>query len=280
MPSNANVCKNCTSPLQGVYCHSCGEKSLQPGDKSLKHFFEETFAALFVADGKFPLSLKYLLTRPAYLPEKYISGVRKKYLSPVQLFFLANLVYFLIPMYNTFTTTLDIQQNALPYSEWIKPVVQDHLVEAGMSYEQYEVRFNTRSTSNSKLMLIVMVILFGLVFQLLFMGSKNYFLVDFFTAAAYLMSFYLLFVLVILPIIVILLSALLTFDRDLILQHDMVVTMGVLIILFSYSFFLIRGTFKTTTRGSLWRSFIFMGLIIPCMFIYRFLLFWITYWTV
>ncbi len=279
MTGSAAVCNSCKTPLKGEYCHHCGEKKPAARDKRLKFFLEETFSAFFFADGKFPQTLKYLLLQPAHLPDAYISGIRKKYLSPIQLFFFANLIYFLVPMSNTFDSSLEIQMHQLPYSRWTENVVTNHLADEDLEYAGYEKRFNAKSTSNSKLILIAMVVLIGLMLQLLFLDKMEYYLVDFFTAAAYLMSFFLLFVMVILPLLLLILSLIFSIDRNLIFQ-DAVMSISALLLILIYSFFLLRGAFKTSIAGSMWRSLVLMGLIIPSLYIYRFILFWVTFWMV
>jgi len=88
---------------------------------------EEFVSSYLFADGKLMRSFKKLLLHPGELSRNYIKGVRKKFLSPLQLFFFANLLYFLFPMLSTFNTGLNAQINRLPNSELISPIVMDHI---------------------------------------------------------------------------------------------------------------------------------------------------------
>ncbi len=277
MPDIESTCANCNTVLQGDFCHECGERKPTKRDKRISHFLEETFAAFFFADGKFPQTIKLLVTRPGTLPRKFMQGVRKKYLSPIQLFFFANLVYFLIPLSNTFDSPLQVQLNQLPHSRFIKPMVEKYLEDKQISYETYAVNYNAKSTSNSKMMLIIMVVLQGIMMQLLFLRKKEFYLIDFLATAAYFLSFIILILLVLFPALLILLNYIFPFNTRMIM-NDTVLTRTLLTSVLLYTFFMFKNGFRTSIPGGIWRSVAMVVLIVPSLFIYRYLLFWVTFW--
>lgn len=96
-------------------------------------------------------------------------------MKPVSLFFVANLIYFLIPMFQTFSTNLSAQINAHPYSSFIRPMVEKKMAEKHLTFEALAEQYNTKTATYSKLMLIMLVLLFALVFAVLNFRKSNYF---------------------------------------------------------------------------------------------------------
>ncbi|WP_425106184.1 DUF3667 domain-containing protein [Ancylobacter sp.] len=96
MTEPAARCANCHEPLGGRFCARCGEKLVGPADHTLRRFLEHLFEAFTHADGKVFLTLRCLLTRPGRLTADYLRGKRKPYIPPLQLFLIANLIFFLL----------------------------------------------------------------------------------------------------------------------------------------------------------------------------------------
>lgn len=199
MQLSNSTCVRCGQAIQGYYCSYCGEKRLEEKDKSLIHFFEELVSSIFVADGKFLQTIKLLVSNPGELVRSFVLGIRKKYLSPLQVFFFANLIYFIFPLISTFNTNLEIQMYHLPYSAQVRDVVEDYLESSGLSTDIFKVEFEKTSSSNAKLLLIVLVLLQGLFLKLLYLKNKKLFLIDFFAGSAYFYGFYILIILVLFP---------------------------------------------------------------------------------
>lgn len=75
-------CLNCGTIVQGRYCQHCGQENIEPKEsfwQLLNHFFND----ITHFDGKFFPSLKYVFTRPGFLPKEYLMGQRVSYLNPV-----------------------------------------------------------------------------------------------------------------------------------------------------------------------------------------------------
>lgn len=96
--SNVEVeqhCLNCGVELKGSYCYQCGQKAFFHKD----HFFHlmyEFVADYFHFDGKFFSTLKILFTHPGLLTREYISGKRKKYLNPIQMYIFVSACFFFL----------------------------------------------------------------------------------------------------------------------------------------------------------------------------------------
>ena len=279
MVDQRNVCVRCGEELKGVFCYSCGEKKLEKQDKKLSHFFEELIASVFVADGKFLSTIKLLITRPGELTRNFVIGIRRKYLSPLQLFFFANLIYFIFPIISTFNTSLEVQMYQLPYSSQIERVVNTHLEKSGENKELFKTNYERVSNSNGKLLLIILVVLQGLFLKLLFFKREDLYLIDFFAGSAYFYGFYILFALVLFPALFNLGVGLFSFSIGG-MMNEATLSIILLAVVIVYMYALIKGGYNTSKAGAIWRSLLLGVFLIPSFIIYRYVLFWVTFWMV
>lgn len=279
MESQKPSCVRCGAVLQGPFCSKCGEKRIESNDKKVSHFFEEIVSSVFVADGKFLKTIKLLVSKPGELTRSFVIGIRKEYLSPVQLFFFANLIYFIFPIISTFNTTLEVQLNQLPYSNYIRPMVESYLEESELRIEVFRVDYERTSSSNGKLLLIILVLLQGLFLKLLFIKRKNLFLVDFLAGSAYFYAFYILFILVLFPGLFNLMAKIVGGSMGF-LMNELILSVVFLLAIILYMFFLIKRAYDVSTKGAIWRSVLLGLYIIPTFIIYRYILFWVTFWMV
>lgn len=97
MKAAEDRCANCGERLAGRYCHACGQKRIEPEDRRFGHLFAQFVDALTNLDSRFWRSLRMLLFRPGRLSAEYLAGRRARYMAPVALFLIANVLYFLAP---------------------------------------------------------------------------------------------------------------------------------------------------------------------------------------
>lgn len=81
------TCKNCENQFAGRFCNICGEKVIEPKDRSLLKLFENIFNAFTFVDSKFWKSFNSLLFKPGRLSEHISSGIQVPYMSLLGLFF-------------------------------------------------------------------------------------------------------------------------------------------------------------------------------------------------
>lgn len=86
----------CGQEAHGNFCPNCGEKRRDNHDFSLRHVLAEAMEAFFHVDSKVFLTLKTLVTRPGKLTSDFFLGRRKPYMSPLQTFFVCNLLFFVL----------------------------------------------------------------------------------------------------------------------------------------------------------------------------------------
>src|SRR5579859_106411 len=89
-------CVTCGQQASGTFCGHCGEKRRQGHDFSLSHVLGEAVETFFHIDSKVFLTLKTLMLEPGKLTEEFFLGRRKPYMSPLQTFFVCNLLFFVL----------------------------------------------------------------------------------------------------------------------------------------------------------------------------------------
>lgn len=171
-------CPTCGSEADGHFCANCGEG--QPGhhDLSMRHLLSHSFETLFHFDSKIGVSLRALLRKPGMLSCEFASGRRKPYLHPFQLFFVMNLLFFLVqPLigWNTLTTPLDIHLTRMFYSPLARRMVATRLEATHLSMAEFAAEFNHHAGLHAKSLVILMVPMLALVVWALNLLKRRYF---------------------------------------------------------------------------------------------------------
>ncbi|HCX22234.1 MAG: hypothetical protein CMB80_09205 [Flammeovirgaceae bacterium] len=275
--SQKNRCLSCGNEFDGSYCNHCGEKVIDQKDRRLIHFLGELFNALTFADSKVWRSVKSIILYPGRLSHDFIAGKRKPYMKPVALFFLANFIYFLFPIFNTFNTNLYIQTHQLGFhSELANRWVQEEVQERQVSYTEYQTLYDAKTTELSKLLLIAMVFMMALLFWPIHLGSENSYLFDQVVFSFEFMAFTILFTVELIGVLMLITTP---FDIEF-MKSDMNTSI-IMIVLISY--FLFRSE-QICFGFNRWRSILntllgvgVVGLVLTC---YRIMLFFVTFWLV
>ncbi len=88
-------CMNCGTPLQGMYCHRCGQYALdiyQPMWKYVRQYFENVYQF----DGKIWMTLRLMFTRPGFLTTEFNAGKINSYMHPFRLYMCISVVFFAV----------------------------------------------------------------------------------------------------------------------------------------------------------------------------------------
>ncbi|EIL90599.1 DUF3667 domain-containing protein [Rhodanobacter spathiphylli] len=88
-------CANCGAPMQGEFCHECGQ-SIHSVLKPMHHMFEETVETVLHIDGRIVHTLPPLLLKPGFLTLEYFAGRRVRYIAPFRLMFVLCLLSFFV----------------------------------------------------------------------------------------------------------------------------------------------------------------------------------------
>ena len=87
-------CLNCGAPVDGTFCAACGQRVV-PADPTISELAGDAWQELSGYDGRLAATGKALL-HPGQLTRDYLDGRRARYLSPVRLYLIASVIYFLV----------------------------------------------------------------------------------------------------------------------------------------------------------------------------------------
>lgn len=218
-------CVSCGSDFQGMYCNICGEKVNDTKERTVVYFLKQVFSAITFSDSKLLRTLKYLIFAPGKLSAEHRIGRRVKYTSPLQLFFLANLIYFILQPIDVLNTPLGNQQYQM-YDNVAESVTVNKMESEGITYQVLEQKYNDLSESISKLLLIIMVLIFAVAVSILFY-NKKYLFYDHLIFSLHFFSFLIFILFLFTPYFVKLLAALsstLQFNLEWILNNEDIFT--------------------------------------------------------
>jgi len=90
------TCANCQAELVGEYCHNCGQASASKESYALRNLLIHAFSEITDVDSKLLKSARKLVLNPGFLTSEFFNGKRQPYLSPVKLYVLFSVIYFIV----------------------------------------------------------------------------------------------------------------------------------------------------------------------------------------
>jgi hypothetical protein len=88
-------CLNCGEPLSGPFCSRCGQRAI-PAYPTLRELVGDAWQELSGYDGRVVRTFRHLMRRPGALTLEVLEGHRARYVSPVRVYLVASLIYFLV----------------------------------------------------------------------------------------------------------------------------------------------------------------------------------------
>lgn len=278
----SRICRCCNHMFKGRYCNLCGEKVIEPNERTFLTFLDNLLNAFTFLDGKFLRSLKLLILRPGQLSRNIADGLRVPYMKMVSLFFVANFFYFLFPFFDSFNSTLYSQTNLMgQHSVRAKAIVDKEIEKRQISMEEFQEKYRAQSTNLSKLLLILLVLVLTCTHMVVNYSKKNYFF-DHLLVSLEFYSFHLLVNMLLLPTIIFLLikiASVIGWDWNYLLTDKIFSIPAFVLILY----FMIRAQKVFYNQKWYWAIpkaallFYLFTLTIP---LYRIMLFYITVWTI
>lgn len=197
-------CKNCESILFGKFCSSCGQKIYTEKDKSLSNLIHEVFHFMTHFDGKLFNTLKIIYRNPGKLSLDYSNGIRQKYYKPISLYLLIVVLYLLFPLFEGMNVKINYYKEIPLVGSYISKQIENKSIEKKLSEELIFERFNEKSKSTSKFLLILLIPLTIPLLYLLYFKRKRFAFDNFILLTEinifFLFSFYILLPIVIVPI--------------------------------------------------------------------------------
>jgi len=160
-----DVCLDCGAPLTGRFCAGCGQKRIEPEERRMAWFLRSLAESAFGVDGRLRRTLASFALRPGELGAAWLAGQRSRYLPPLGVFLLVNLLYFIAPRLTDLALPLSAQFLQY-YGELARALVDARLVERGIPLEAYAPRFEVQVQSLAKLLVIAHPLLLAPVLAL------------------------------------------------------------------------------------------------------------------
>ncbi len=88
-------CRNCDTPLDGTFCPNCGQKDVDL-ERPIRELVGELLKETLDIDGRAFRTFRTLLMQPGVLTSEYLAGRRRSYTSPLRLYLVISVSFFLL----------------------------------------------------------------------------------------------------------------------------------------------------------------------------------------
>ena len=129
-------------------------------------------------DARLGRTFRALLVTPGALSAAHVEGRRRAFLGPLQLFFLANAVFFAIQSFthfNIFSSTLDSHLHQQDWSPIAQALVDRRLAAKGVTLAAFAPVFDHAAVLNAKALIILMALAFVPFLPAAFFGAHRRF---------------------------------------------------------------------------------------------------------
>jgi hypothetical protein len=256
------LCPNCNNKFEGHYCNNCGQQKLVKDEFTMKNFIKNSLTESLEIDSRLIKTVKLLLFKPGVLTSEYFKGKFQSYWSPVKLYLISSLLYFVVffnfPNHDFYHQDSLYKQDATGI---MKKVAETAIWERNINREDLNERFADFASYS----MYIVVFFYAVLFSLIYYYKKMNFLYHF-IFSLYLMCFIMLKDVILFPIYYILP----TFETRLALN---------IFIICIYSIFAMKNYYKITLTGAIIRVNIFTVLFWGTSFLLTYLALIITIYT-
>ena len=172
------TCPGCDRRRTTAFCSACGEEPLRPRDLKVDDLATRIFAALSSVDGKLLRSARALLTTPGALTLSYVAGSRRSFLGPLQLFLVANALFFAVQSWThlaIFSSPLESHLHIQDWQEIARTMTAARLEARHQSLSAFAQSFDSAALLNAKSLIILMALAFAPLLPLLYPGARRAF---------------------------------------------------------------------------------------------------------
>jgi hypothetical protein len=178
------TCVTCGQHATGNFCAHCGEKQREDHDFSLRHVLAEAAEAFFHVDSKIFLTLKTLVIKPGKLTSEFFQGRRKPYMSPLQTFFVCNLIFFVLqPLtgLEILAPPLRAYENNTFLNSTAERLINHRLAQKHLSrnnseqYKEFSDRFERVAHLQAKSLILALAVMMATAVAVLNFRRRTYF---------------------------------------------------------------------------------------------------------
>ena len=88
------LCQNCESPLTGPFCAQCGQQDIDY-HRGFHHLAHDLLENVFHFEGKFFVTVAWLLVKPGRITLEFLAGRRASQLNPLRFYIFVSVLFFL-----------------------------------------------------------------------------------------------------------------------------------------------------------------------------------------
>ncbi len=199
-------CKNCGEALHGRFCSSCGQKVYTAKDDSVRGMATEALHFITHFEGKFLTTVRTIFCKPGQLSVDHANGMRQRYYKPISLFLMLVVLYLLFPLFQGLNMRMTTYEH-IQAGSYFTAMIDAKAEARGLTVEEVGERFDHRSGTTSKALLLLLIPLTAPILRVLLIGKKRRWYHDLVLAtevnAFYLLAFYLIAPLVVWAVILI-----------------------------------------------------------------------------
>jgi hypothetical protein len=259
-------CPNCETILVGEFCYACGQKQIEPHERTFKYIVTQFLGSAFNLENNFLKNLWLVVAKPGFLAREYVEGRKKKYMAPFSIFLLINFLYFIFPPITDFNLSLRDQVTIQVHSPIAKKLVDRKLQQEKMTFEAYENKYWNWTVDLSKSLIILNVPITAF-FLTLWFRTKFYF-ADHFIYSLYFYAFIFLFSLIFFNL----------FNEHIFQDYDWIAFLIFPVFVLLYVWLSVKHFYQVTSAGKLILSTVAMiFILIVTQIFYRAILFFATY---
>jgi hypothetical protein len=170
------TCLNCNNSFDGNYCNNCGQHKLGNDEFTMKHFVKNAIGESLEIDSKLLKTVKLLLFKPGMLTSEYFKGKFQSYWSPVKLYLICSLLYFVVfyffPGHDFYHQDSLYKQDA---TGLMKKVADAAIAERHIDNENLNERFANFASYS----MYIVVFFYSLLFSLIYFYKKMNFVYHF-----------------------------------------------------------------------------------------------------
>jgi len=167
-PAAPGCCPTCAALVATRFCGHCGERMLGDRDRSLAAFLGEAFATLTTLDNRFWRTLR-AIPKPGFLTVEYVAGRRSPYLSPLQLFLIFSVVFFVAsPRLGLNTTRVDVLVESRVIGAVAAPMVAAEVARRDIPREALAAHYTRVKQAQERFMVMLALPFFALAMKLLY----------------------------------------------------------------------------------------------------------------